>query len=130
MRKGTHAPPFFAPISGGARNRLARQVWTHLPFSRRQRPRENACWGASLNPGLWDNLSHRIGYGTTPIGPVPYRRCRRLRPQSMNQEKGAIGFYKLFDLSEKSGAGNNKILLPSEVGPETVAISGFQRLKS
>ena len=55
-------------------------------------------------------------------------------PQSMNQEKGAIapaaiGFHKLLDLSGKYSAGNNKIQLPSEVGPETVAISGFQRLK-
>ena len=33
---------------------------------------QNACWGASPNPALWDKMSQRISCGTAPIGLVPY----------------------------------------------------------
>ena len=39
--------------------------------------RKNTCWGASPNPALWDKMSQRVGCGTGPNGPVPYRRVRR-----------------------------------------------------
>ena len=55
MRK-EHAPPFFAPISGPARNGKQGRC-AHTCYFAWPRARKNACWGAPKPAGLLDTLS-------------------------------------------------------------------------
>ena len=91
-------------------------------------------------PGMGQNVP-KAGCGTGLIEPVPYcGNAAEFNLQSMIEKmtitqnpKPACDdhlFSKKFDLSGKSGAGNDKIPPLSELRPKTIEISGVQRLKS